>query len=122
MPTRKMPKATGDNDTEGQGRRKPSLTGDDDSEGLRRRPSLTDDTEGHVRRVPKVTGDDDTEGHVRRVPKVTGDDDTEGQFMAPNPEMNRQFAKAREDEIRGNLKRRENTLEASRPHIKRGRP
>jgi hypothetical protein len=106
MPTRKMPKATGDDDTEGQGRRKPSLTGDDDSEGLRRRPSLTDDTEGHVRRVPKVTGDDDTEG----------------QFMAPNPEMNRQFAKAREDEIRGNLKRRENTLEASRPHIKRGRP
>jgi hypothetical protein len=55
------------------------------------------------------------------LPTATSDDDTEGQFMLPNPEMNRHLARAREDEIRRNLKRRENAFEARRPYNKRER-
>jgi hypothetical protein len=56
------------------------------------------------------------------LPKTAGEDDTEGQFMLPNPDMNRHLARAREEEIRRNLKRRENAFEARRPHNKHERP
>ena len=56
------------------------------------------------------------------LPKTTVDDDTEGQFMLPNPELNRHLARAREDEIRRNLKQRGDAFEAARrPYNKRGR-
>jgi hypothetical protein len=56
MATKKiLPKATGDDDTEGH-RRKVKLTGDDD-------------TEGHRRKV-KLTGDDDTEGQFMPNPEI----------------------------------------------------
>jgi hypothetical protein len=127
----RVPKATGD-DTEGHLARVPKATGED-AEGLARVPKATgDDTEGHLARVPKATGED-AEGYGQermhrqppddpRGPKATGDeDDTEGQFMLPNPEINRHLARAREAEIQRNLQQREKTLEARRPHNKRGR-
>jgi hypothetical protein len=86
--TRILPKATGDDDTEGHGR------------------------------VPSATGDD-TEGHGR-VPSATGDD-TEGHSFLPNSPLNRELANSREQEIRRNLKERQNSAEAQRPHNKRGR-
>jgi hypothetical protein len=53
------------------------------------------------------------------LPKTTVEDDTEGQFL-PNPELNRHLARAREDEIRRNLRRRDHAFEvARRPYNKR---
>jgi hypothetical protein len=110
MPQRKiLPKATGDDDTEGHRRNLNKATGDDD-------------TEGHRRNLNKATGDDtDTEGHRRRPVGATGDDDTEGQSMLSNPLLNRQLASAREQEIQRNLKQRQKVDEARRPYNKRER-
>ena len=109
MPPRKiLPKATGEDDTEGHARRMPKAVGEDD-------------TEGHARRMPKAVGEDDTEGHARRLPKAVGEDDTEGQSMLSNPLLNRQLASAREQEIQRNLKQRQKLDEARRPYNKRER-
>jgi hypothetical protein len=57
------------------------------------------------------------------MPLATGgdDDDTEGHSFLPNQLLNRELASARENEIRRNLKQRQNAGEAQRPHNKRGR-
>jgi hypothetical protein len=55
------------------------------------------------------------------LPKTTVEGDTEGQFMLPNPDMNLHLAKAREEDIRRSLRRREDAFEARRPYNKRGR-
>jgi hypothetical protein len=75
--------------------------------------------------MPLATGgdDEDTEGHARRMPLATGgdDEDTEGHSFLPNQLLNRELASARENEIRRNLKQRQNAGEAQRPHNKRER-
>lgn len=128
MPQRKiLPKAIGEDDTEGHARRPARASGDDDTEGHARRPARAsgdDDTEGHAARRPaRATGDDDTEGHAARRPaRASGDDDTEGQSMLSNPLLNRQLASAREQEIQRNLRERQKADEASRrTYNKRGR-
>ena len=49
------------------------------------------------------------------LPKPTDDDDTEGQVLLPNPEISRQLARDREEEIQRNLKRHALAVEARRP-------
>jgi len=55
------------------------------------------------------------------VSRTTVDDDTEGHFMLPNPDMNRHLARFREEEIRRDLRRRQDAFEARRPYNKRVR-
>ncbi|MBA2374097.1 MAG: hypothetical protein H0V74_07845 [Chloroflexi bacterium] len=84
-----------------------------------------DDTEGHLsRRTPQASGEDDTEGHLsRRTPQASGEDDTEGHFMPPSPGLARQLSSARDEEIQRNAKARQhvNAAESRRLHNKRGR-
>ena len=54
--------------------------------------------------------DDDTEAQA----EPTDDEDTEGLVLLPNPEISRQLARAREEEIQRNLKRHETVVEARR--------
>jgi hypothetical protein len=94
-----------DDDVEGHGGRVPKATEDDD-------------VEGHGTRNPRAT-DDDVEGHGGRVPKAT-DDDVEGHMMG-NPQISRQLAQAREQDIQRSLQnsmRAHEAREASRPHKK----
>jgi hypothetical protein len=109
-----------DDDVEGHGGRVPKATEDDDVEGhgTRNPRAIDDDVEGHGGRVPKAT-DDDVEGHGGRVPKAT-DDDVEGHMMG-NPQISRQLAQAREQDIQRSLQnsmRAHEAREASRPHKK----
>ena len=69
--------------------------------------------------IPNASGDDDVEGHAFRG-KAT-EDDVEGHSFLSNPLLNRELASGREQEIRRNLKQRQNSAEAQRPHNKRGR-
>jgi hypothetical protein len=125
----RVPKATGDDDTEGHGvSRMPKATGDDDTEGhgVSRMPKATgdDDTEGH-RFQPRAAGEDDTEGHGKvRLPKASGDDegdDAEGHSMLSNPTIARELASAREQEIRRHLRDRSALIgQGERPNKRKG--
>ena len=81
-----------------------------------------DDTEGHGgRQLPKATGDDDTEGH-RKIPKASGDDEsTEGHSMLSNPTIARELASAREQDIRRHLRDRSALIgQGERPKNRKG--
>ena len=107
-----IPNASGDDDVEGHAFRGKAI---DDDKAFRGK-ATDDDVEGHAFRGKAV--DDDSDKAFRG--KAT-EDDVEGHSFLSNPLLNRELASGREQEIRRNLKQRQNSAEAQRPHNKRGR-